>query len=289
MKILICYKEGIGEASSRSKIVLIQWLFNAVFAAVTYALFSSVFASALGRSGSATGLMGKADLNVLFEVLTTSGRSLGVLIAGLLALLLAYFLVSIFIHGGILRGLVDLSEQRGGGPVFFAGGAAYYGRFFRLTVYALPFCVVPAVLVFAALSALLNALTRDSTNEPLTFALLIFRAALAVFLVFLIKMAMDYARIRIATGETGQVFRSLIASLRFIARRPVATFGLYYLMGLTGWALFAVWRLLLVALPTTTAGAVWAGFLLTQVFIAGRGWLRIAYQAAQLANLQSPD
>jgi hypothetical protein len=33
---------------------------------------------------------------------------------------------------------------------------------------------------------------------------------------------------------------------------------------------------------TTTAAGILAVFLITQVYIAGRGWLRAAYQAGQL-------
>jgi hypothetical protein len=286
MTIFACFKKGISEASSRPKIVLLQWLFNALFAAVAYALFSAVFASALGRSGLAADLMKKADMNVLFEVLTTSGRPLGVMLAVLLALILIYFLVSIFVHGGILRGLVESSEDKRSGRVFFAGGSVYYGRFLRLTVYSL-LLWVPALLFFSAVNVLIRAVTKDSTNEPLTFTLSIFRIVLALFMIFLVKMIMDYARIGIAVEDTHQVFRVLLGSFRFVFRRPVRTLGLYYLLGIAGWVMFAAWRFLLAGLPMTTAGAVWAGFLLTQLFIAARGWLRIAYQAAQLTNFQS--
>jgi hypothetical protein len=284
MNILACYKKGIGEASSRPKVVLIQWLLNAVFASLAYVLFSTVLASALGRSGLAAELMNKADMNVLFEALATSGRPLGVLLASLLALILIYFLVSIFVHGGILRGLVDGSEKRRSGRVFFAGGAGYYGRFLRLTVYSV-LLWVPALIVFAAVSAIVSVATKDSTNEQLSFVLTILRIVVALFLIFLIKMIMDYARIRIAVEGTNRIFHAMLGSLQFVFRRPVLTLGLYYLLGLTGWVIFAAWKVLYSVLPMSSVGTVWVGFLLTQLFIVSRGWLRIAYQAAQMANL----
>jgi hypothetical protein len=286
MRILACYKKGIGEAALRPRIVLVLWLFNAVFASLAYVLFSSVFASALGRSGLAAGLMTKADMNVLFEVLTTSGRAFGVMISGLLALLLVYFLASIFIQGGILGGLVDGSGRERSGRVFFAGGAVHYGRFLRLTVYSVVLWV-PALVGYAAVSILLGLATKDPTKEQLSFDLDIVRIVLTVFLFFLVKIIMDYARIRIATRDTGEVFQALVGAVRFVFGRPGLTLGLYYLLGLTGLLIFVVWRVFFAALPVTTMATIWIGFLVTQLFIASRGWLRIAYQAAQLANHRS--
>jgi hypothetical protein len=286
MSILACYKKGIGEATIRPRIVLVLWLFNAAFASLAYVLFSSVFTSALGRSGLAAGLMTKADMNVLFEALTTSGRPLGVMMSGLFALLLVYFLASIFIQGGILGGLVDGSGRERSGRVFFAGGAAHYGRFLRLTFYSIVLWV-PALVGYVAVSLLLGVATKDPTKEQLSFDLDIVRIVLAVFVIFLIKMIMDYARIQIATQDTDEVFQALIGAVRFVFGRPALTLGLYYLLGLTGFLIFVVWRLFSAALPVTTMATVWAGFFVTQLFIASRGWLMIAYQAAQLANHQS--
>jgi hypothetical protein len=50
--------------------------------------------------------------------------------------------------------------------------------------------------------------------------------------------------------------QSLLGALRFVFRRPVLTLGLYDLLGITGWATFAVWSGLSSALPMTTVGAV---------------------------------
>jgi len=286
MNILACYKRGIKEATARPKIVLVLWAANVIFAFLAYRLFSSLFASALGRSGAAAGLMTKADMNVLLEALVGSGRPLGVMLAGLYALLLCYFFVSIFLQGGILGGLVDVTLDDRSGRVFFSGGAQYYGRFLRLAVYSLVLWV-PAALFFSLVNALIKALTKDSTHEQFTFCLTLFRIALAVFLLFLIKMIMDYARIRIVTGKSKKVFRALLDSLGFVFRRPGLTLGLYYLLGVTGLAIFAAWRLVIHAVPVTTAAAVWGVFLLTQVFIFSRAWLQLAYQSAQLANFRT--
>jgi hypothetical protein len=288
MTIFACYKKGIGDASARLRIVPILWAANLLLAAPVFILFSNLFGSALDGSGRAAGLMTKADMNVIFEFLTAPGRPLNVLWAELLFLVAVFVLAGIFLQGGILRGLADDSPQGRSARVFFYGGAYYYWRFFRLAVYSL-ILWIPAILLFGVLNALLSAATKDSTREQLMFYLSLFKVALAFFLVYLIKMIMDYARIRIASGDSSKVFQALRASIRFVFGRPGGTLGLYYLLGLTGAAMALVWRLAVSALPATSMPAVWTGFVLTQLFIAGRGWLQVAYQAAQWTNFRTHD
>ena len=71
-------------------------------------------------------------------------------------------------------------------------------------------------------------------------------------------------------------------AVRFVLRRLSGTLGLYYLFGLTGLAMAPAYLGVKSIIGTTTAAGILAVFLKTQVYIAGRGWLRTAYQAGQL-------
>jgi hypothetical protein len=70
--------------------------------------------------------------------------------------------------------------------------------------------------------------------------------------------------------------------VRFVVRRFRGTLGLYYLLGLTGLAMALAYLGVKSLIGATTAVGILAVFLITQVYIAGRGWLRAAYQAGQL-------
>lgn len=286
MSIIANYRKGIGEAAVRPRTILLLWLINLGFAFPAYLLFSTFFGAALGRSGLAPGLMTKLDMNVLFEALTTSGRPLGMLISGILALVLVYFLVTIFLQGGILQGLLGGSAEARSGRAFFEGGARFYGRFFRLLVLSL-ILWIPAAAVFGAASAVVGGLTRNSTKEQLSFYLSIGLAVFAAFLVYLIKMVLDYARIHLATEDSPSALRALGAGVRFVIGHPGGTLGLYYLLGLTGLAAIVVVKLIAAAIPARTNAEVWALFLIVQLWLLSRGWLWIAYQSAQMANYRS--
>jgi hypothetical protein len=72
-------------------------------------------------------------------------------------------------------------------------------------------------------------------------------------------------------------------AVRFVLRRLSGTLGLYYLFGLTGLAMAYLGVKSIIG--TTAAAGILAVFLITQVYIAGRGWLRAAYQVGQLQML----
>ena len=93
---------------------------------------------------------------------------------------------------------------------------------------------------------------------------------------------MDYARIRIVREDTNGVYDALVWAVRFVFGRPGGTLLLYYLLGITGWVMLAAYLVLHRLFPGSTTGAIVSAFLLSQIFVAGRGWLKIAYQAAEL-------
>ena len=273
MNILRTYVHGIGEASRRPVTVGLLWLANIILAAPAGLLFAGALGAAVGRSAS------PLDQDAVIEFLAGSSAAIrGSLTACLFAAVLGAF-VSVFTFGGILQTLVRGGAGERPGQAFFAGGARYYGRFLRLTLYSAVLWV-PALVLFAVVHAAASTALRGSTNERLGFALMILRVLWALFLAFLVKMIMDYARIRIVREDTNRVYDALVWAVRFVGGRPGMTLVLYYLLGITGWAMLAAYLALDRLLPGS--GTAIGAFLLAQVFIAGRGWLKIAYQAAQI-------
>jgi hypothetical protein len=281
MNIARSYIKGIQEATLRPKIAFVLWLVNFSFGSVLYFLFSAVLsASALANSLSASELLKKADMNAILEFLTSSGVSLGALLTVAFVLIVLYFMVSLFLYGGILHCLVRPREQESFTQAFFAGGGKYFGRFFRLSVCSV-ILWIPAILVFIGLDILLGAIDKDPAQEQLSFYFTIGRIVFALFIFFLMKMIMDYARIKIAVDDSRSVFRTLIAAVGFIFRKLAKALALYYLLGLTGWAAFLVYLKIQSTFAKSSELPIFLGFIIAQLYIGFRGWLKTAYQAGQ--------
>jgi len=275
MNIIRICAHGIKEASRRPTMIALLWLANIVLAVPACLLFSGALGAVVGRSAM------PLDQDAVFEFLTGSAGALrDIMTTVIIAVVLSVF-VSIFLYGGILHSLVRGGTGEKPGQAFFAGGGRYYGRFFRLTIYS-GVLWVAATALFVPVHILVTAAMKDSTNELLGFALTIFRVVLALFLAFFIKMIMDYARIRIVRDDTNRVFDALSWAVRFVFGRLGRALLLYGLLGLIGWAMLGAYLLLNRFFAGATTGAIVSGFLLAQLFIAGRGWLKIAFQAAEL-------
>lgn len=280
MNIIVCYAKGLWEATLRPKMVMILWLVNFLFAALTYFLFSAAFGSVLGSSLLIRDLIKKMDMNVFIEFLTSSGVVLGEIMTAGVVLAFLYALASIFLNGGILHVLFYRSAGESLAKAFFAGSGAFFGRFFRLAIYSI-LLWLPALAGFLIVDGLLGVLTKNPVHEQLGFYLTLVRIAIALFLAYLVKMILDYARIGIVAKDTRKVFRELLGSVKFVLSRPMKTLILYYGLGLTGWAVFLVYRAMAGSFAQESWGGIFLGFFLAQLFIASRGWLKIAYFAAQ--------
>ncbi len=293
MKVLKSYSKGIREATLRPKMIFILWLINFIFGSVIYFLFSGLLADVLGKSKIAEGLLKKFDFNVLFELLAHNGSTIQTIFSVALILIFLYFLVSIFLYGGILFSLAHShksgdveSKKPRFAQVFFQGAGKFFGRFFRLSIYSLILWIV-FIVINILLNLVGNVLTASGANEQVAFYLIWIRIAIGLFLVFLIKMILDYTRIKIVTEDSRLVFLSFLKIIRFVFQKFGKTLALYYLLVVTGVILFGIFWALNSMIPSHTLFNILIVFIIGQLFIASRGWIKVAFQAAQLKYYSS--
>ncbi len=281
MNILSSYSRGIRDALLRPKAAVLLWLVNAAFASVVYFVAAGAVMGALGRSLAADDLLVRSNVDALFELLTGSGAVLTALLTVVFVLLLLHLFVSPLLYGGILHDLSRPREDGGFARSFWAGAGRYYGRFFRLIPASLVLWV-PAAALYLLADRVLDAVGQDPLKEQLNFDLMLVRAVLALFHFFLVRMIVDYARIRIAATGMHSALGALAWAAAFVLRKIGGTLTLYYGLGLTALAGAAVYLGIQSLFAKTTPGAVLAGFLVTQLHILWRSWIKVAYQGAEL-------
>jgi hypothetical protein len=288
MKVLSSYGNGIKRAFLEPKMVVVLWLVNFVSASVVYFLFSGYLSDKIGKRLVAANFLKEFDFKTFFELITHEGQGLHWIFTTSLILAFLYYWASLFLHGGILsvlesRGITGDVERRNKrfAPEFFQGAGKYFGRFFRLTIYSLLLWFVFGV-VFFLIDLVLKSLTAGGTNESAILFRFVARPIVILILYFLIRMIGDYARILIVVEDSKGVFRSLIQAIRFVFRNFFKTIILYYLVLITGVVIFGIYWIVQKMIPTQTLLPILLAFLVGQIFILSRGWLKIALQAAQL-------
>jgi len=291
VKILKSYAFGIGKATRASKMVSLLWLVNILFGSIVYFLTSRMITGAVGRTVLAEDLVASFDFRVLSDVLVHQGQEVRTIVFAAGLVLSAFSVIALFLKGGILFTLMQPAnteaERAGFAGTFFQGGGKFFCRFFRLCVYSL----LPW-LVFLLLNALFHPLgkivTAGGAREGLAVTVLWVRIGIGVFLFLLLRMILDYARIRIVVSDTGHVFKSLWWAVGFVFRRFGKTLVLYYLVLITGAAICGFLYILKTILPAESLPVVMMAFIVGQILIAARGWVLIFLQAAQL-KFYSPE
>jgi hypothetical protein len=280
MSVVRSYSQGIREASLGIRSVLVLWIVSLAFAGVLYLVAARILADPLASSLSGDTLLGGSAADALLEFLTGSGPALGALIAAALAGLAFYQLVTPFLYGGVLSEIVRPREAKSFAASFWMGGGKYYGRFFRLSLASIGLWV-PAFFLFVLAGRGLAALNSDPVREDIQVALILARVAAGLFLFFLVKMVLDYARIRIAVMESRSALAALGWAALFVLRKPIRTLGLYYLLGLTSLVGTLIYAWAQAGWARSSTPAVLAGFALAQIHILWRSWIKVAYQAAE--------
>ena len=125
--------------------------------------------------------------------------------------------------------------------------------------------------------------TLDVTVERTVFLYTVLVAVAVAFLMTLVNMSFDYAKI--VTFKEGR--RSmLLASLRgigFVFRHPLKTMGLYYVLVVLGALLLGLYASMAPgANQSTTAAVVWA-FVIGQIALVVKLMLRLWFYAGQMA------
>ena len=268
--------------------VALLWLINFLFGSVIFFLLFNRISRAISESMIAESLLKKFDYTFFFEFMTYHREAAGTILSAALILMFFYLLISIFLYGGILSVLIQSGSSRRTeegkerfATIFFQGAGKYFGRFFRLSIYSLILWFI--FIIFMSLVVLLfRVLTDHGTNEQLAFYLILAEAAIVLFSVFLIKMILDYARIKIVTEDSRFVFISLFKTIWFVLKNILKTLGLYYLLLLIGAVLWIIFWLLDWVNPSNSLFAILLAFIVSQLFIASRSWLKVAFQSAQL-------
>ena len=236
--------------------------------------------SGLGTTFTPSVIGFAATLDSVSSVL--DGRRPQVQVAGALA---TYLVAWTFLAGGILDRYARQRRTRAHG--FFAASGVFFWRFLRLGVIAgFVYLFLFTYMHEWLFENLYNRLTRDVAVERTAF---FWRFALyLLFGSMLIKTTLifDYARIRMVVEDRRSAIGSLMAALGFIVRKRGPVFALYALNALVFVVLIAVWAL--VAPGAGGAGlSMWAGFVLSQLYLLARLLLKLQFMASQTALFQA--
>ena len=209
-----------------------------------------------------------------------SQRPVVALTAGAIFVVLTWFLSS----GCICRLAVDRRLGAGG---FAACCGAFFGRMLRLNVVSFFFY---GTLVGSfhqwLFEYVLEAVTKDLTVERTAFFLRLACYAVFFSLLAACNLLFDFAKVRLVVEDRRSVLSSIVAGAHFAFSNARLAFGAYAMNVLALGLVFGLYWML--APGAGGAGAsMWVGFLISQLYIASRVFVKLAFWGSEIVALQT--
>jgi len=304
--LLRAFTTGLGRAGRAWRLVLLLWAVNLAVALPFAAALAQEIRGSLDRSRVHRELLAGFDAGWHGEFQAEAGalaKTLGPELLGagaffenlerwwsggllavppaLVAAGLLHAVLWAFLLGGVLERL------RGPGAASAAGAAGFFAacgrhafRFVRLALLSGVLYYLVYRLARAGFGALEDA-SRDVISERTVLLWVVAGAALTVFLLAVVRVVFDYAKVAVVAHGRRSALGAAWAGARFVASRPFATLGLWAGFGLLGAALLALYSLL----PAFTGVATWVSVVLAvfvgQLALAAKLALRLALLGAE--------
>jgi hypothetical protein len=204
--------------------------------------------------------------------------------SALLMLGAAYLLLWLFLSGGILDRYARNRPTRA--HEFFTACGIYFGRFLRLApIIGVTYYVLFRYVHNWLFDDLYDGVTRNLTVERTAFFWRVGLYAFFGLLLVVVNVIFDYAKARAVIEDRRSMIGAVVAGLRFVRRNIGAVATLYVLDALLFVAVIVLYGL--VAPGAGTSGVLmWLGFLVSQMYLLARLWVRLVFFASSASLFQ---
>jgi hypothetical protein len=255
--------------------LLLLWAIGLLLPTLAVALpFFNLLGNQLDHSVHVTALAQELDMTALADLMAAAQRESGALAGGAVVALVLTLLVSPLLTGMVIA--AARAELTLGFHGLFAGGLREYPRMLRMLVWA----IVPLAICIAIGGAGMDAaakyadkaiLASEGSNATMAASLLL------GVLLLLVHATVDAARALLATDRRRRsVVKAWWAGCKLLARRPLATLGVYLAISVVGLLLAAALVVARINVPHVSVIGVIGAFVLTELAVVIIAWMRSA-------------
>jgi hypothetical protein len=198
---------------------------------------------------------------------------------------LLYVCVNCFLAGGFIS--IYAKEYPSSFTDFLMDGARYFGKFFRLALVALIVYGLFFGLIVGWMNDSIHQWTRNEASETVPYAYYMIRNVVVLFLMSLLYMIFDYARIRMVVDDRTSALAASTAGARFAVSGFLRTYGLYLLLSVIGLLFIAVYAIIEGLIPQESYWPLVILFIVQQLYMLARFWLKAGFYACQTSLYQT--
>lgn len=274
-------KSGIAATNANKRLLALLLIINLLFGLLMTTPVYRLIQDSVGESLMGDRLAQGFDYQWYFEFQREYAHAIPPIGSTIQTATVIYLLLSIVLMGGILATLVPtdngFSLRR-----FFEGCSRYCLRFFGVAIIGLILYWLVLVWLNRGLSSLLGRMTTDPTAERWAFAVNWLRYAILFVIACFINLILDYTKIRIVIDEPKSLFAGLTGAIRLVFGHLKTTIGLYAMVGLMGLLFLVIYYYAEQGMSGSTRAAIIAVFVLQQLSILARLWIRVTFYSSQM-------
>ncbi len=307
MSVVSALSVAFGRTSRAWRAVGLVYLLNLVLAGVLASLVYAALASSLGTSlagermragfdpywynsysSQATGVAAAFRPSVngkgaVFDALDAFFDGFLALLFGpgfgAVPLVLAYLLAWSFVSGGFIARFNGPADP----PAFVASAGRHFPGILTITLVGIVLFGAMLGPVRFWIDATLATALREEIDERVRFAWMLGEYLAIWMVIWTIRLVLDYAKVRVVlragVSSIAEVPRALWGATRLVVRHPLKTGGLHLCLGVI-WLVTIVFYVAIVpGAGISTMTAVAATFLLGQLYILSRVFLRALFLA----------
>ena len=261
------------------KLVFLLWGLNFLFAFVLTVPLYILLANNIGHSVVSEDLMLGFDYVWYIQFRNIYQTSLDNMPLLLYSIVGIYVLIQTFFLGGLIA--VFNYPKKNHIVDFFYGGVTYWLRFMKIVLVA---------LIFFALAFLINDLLGDAIswlffrNENLwaDFILRSLRYIILLFLIGVVTMISDYAKVYMAIEDEHKLIPAINATLIFIKQNFNIVFSIFLFVAVIGAAGSVIYNLMGSKIPRVPFYFLIISFVLQQMLIIFRLLVRMLFTSSEV-------
>lgn len=277
--ILSCIKNGFAQVWKNKRLIVVFYLANLLFGLVLMLPLRAVLSNFAGNTLMGAKLAGRFDMDFLFDLLTHNQNVTSIITGMMLVVPAVYWLFSLFLSGGAFSVLA--TGEKYSAAMFWNGAATYFGRFSRIFLWSLPVLGILFCVQFIE-TGLERLIFGKAPYQNISYWGGWVKFGLRTLSILLFGLVLDYARIHSVLTDERRMRVSVWRGIKFAFGNIGRTFGLTFILFLTGALVLAIYNPISNALAAPNAFVVVALFLLQQLYMMFRMTLRLTLFASQL-------
>ena len=279
MNIPKAYIGGFQQSLRSPRMILILYAVNILTALILALPFMNALKEGFGNSGIVENLVNGFDYTTFSNFMYYSGKGVLAIISGIKWLVLTYFIVSIFLTGGIIR---TLNKEKFTTSTFFAGSAYNFFRFLGLSFIMILVQIIFALIVYVPMGLIIKSLIPSVSSEITLYYIFFFFFILHLLLFLFISMIGDYAKFYLVLEDSFNIFKGFWKAVKYVFSHFLKTYVLYLILLFLPAVIMYLYIYLEKDIKMATGIGILIVFLLQQAFILLRVVLRVWVLSSQL-------